>query len=89
MIKELKYAFYSIVLFLFIFFCGRYYFSDNYEKKYYRSMEDIEIKIKKHEDNLVILENNTKNIIEYPENQKSKKKKKYFFWNLILNDEKY
>tara|TARA_Y100001970_G_C14151069_1_gene812750 strand:+ start:1044 stop:1304 length:261 start_codon:yes stop_codon:yes gene_type:complete len=82
MIKELKYFFYLLTIFLFVFFCVKYYFSDDHIKKSYRSKENIDLKIEEYEKKIVLLKNNTENIIEYPENS-NKKKKKYFFWNLI------
>ena len=69
--------------YFFIFFCVKYYFSDDHIKKSYRSKENIDQKIKMYEKKITLLENNTNNIIEYPENNNNKKKKKYFFWNLI------
>ena len=82
MIKELKYFFYLLTIFLFVFFCVKYYFSDDHIKKSYRSKENIDLKIEEYEKKIILLKNNTENIIEYPENS-NKKKKKYFFWNLI------
>ena len=86
MIKELKYVFYIIIIFFFIFFVSRYYFSDEYKKKSYRSLNIIEEKINIFSKNLVTLENNTNDIIEYVEYQKDKNKKKYHFWKLLKND---
>ena len=83
MIKEIKYVFYLVSIFFFIFFCVKYNFSDDHIKKSYRSKENIDQKIKMYEKKITLLENNTNNIIEYPENNNNKKKKKYFFWNLI------
>ena len=83
MIKEIKYVFYLVSIFFFIFFWDKYYFSDDHIKKSYRSKENIDQKIKMYEKKITLLENNTNNIIEYPENNNNKKKKKYFFWNLI------
>ncbi len=42
--------------------------------------------IEKLSENLHILKSDTKNIIEYVENDKNKKKKKYYFWELLNND---
>ena len=86
MIKELRYVFYIIIIFFFIFFVCRYYFSDEYEKKYYKSLNSIEKKINIFSEELVTLENDTNDIIEYVENQKNKDKKKYHFWELLKND---
>ena len=86
MIKELKYVFYIIIIFFFIFFVSRYYFSDEYKKKSYRSLSIIEEKINIFSENLVTLESDTNDIIEYVEYQKDKNKKKYHFWELLKND---
>ena len=83
MIKELRYVFYIIVIFFFIFFVSRYYFSDDYKKKSYRSLNLIEGKINIFSENLVVLESDTDDIIEYVEYQKNKDKKKYHFWELL------
>ncbi len=87
MIKEVKYLLFTVVILLFIFFTGKYYFSDAHKKKSYRSLNDINKKIETYSNNIPILENNTQNIIEYVENTKIKKKKKYFFWDLIKKDD--
>ena len=87
MIKEVKYLLFAVVILLFIFFTGKYYFSDAHKKKSYRSLNDINKKIETYSNNIPILENNTQNIIEYVENTKIKKKKKYFFWDLIKKDD--
>tara|TARA_B100001758_G_C18197907_1_gene498177 strand:- start:155 stop:415 length:261 start_codon:yes stop_codon:yes gene_type:complete len=86
MIRELKYLLYLIVIFFFIFFILRFYFSDENKKKTYRSLSEIDIKIQNLDKDLVLLKNNTENIIEYVEYDKDKKTKKYSFWELIYND---
>ena len=83
MIKELKYVFYLIIIFFFIFFVSRYYFSDEHKKISYRSLSNLEERISIFSENLVTLENDTNNIIEYVEYQKDKNKKKYHFWELL------
>ena len=83
MIKEIKYLTYIIFIFLFLFLTIKYYFSDNNKKKSYRSFNLINEKIELFSNQLPILENDTKNIIEYVENTNSKKKKKYNFWKLL------
>lgn len=87
MLKELKYFFFILIIFIFIFFIGRYYFSDQNKKNSYRSINKLEQKIDKFSDNLVILKNDTKNIIEYIENDNNKDKKKYYFWELLSNND--
>ena len=82
MIKELKYLTYVIFISIFLFLTIKYYLSDNNKKKSYRSFNLIDKKIELFSNQLPILENDTKNIIEYVENTK-KKKKKYNFWKLL------
>ena len=86
MFKELKYAFYSLVIFLFIFLTGKFYFSDENKKNYYRSINSINKKVDAYSSNLPLLKSNTDNVIEYVENKVSKDKKKYQFWKLLEND---
>ena len=83
MMKEFKYLLFLICIFIFIFFTGRYYFSDVNKKKSYQSLNKINQKINFNSQNIPILINDTQNIIEYVKNTESKKKRKYMFWNLI------
>jgi|TARA_B100000809_G_scaffold47034_2_gene41594 uncharacterized membrane protein YvbJ len=87
MLKELKYFFFILIIFIFIFFIGRYYFSDQNKKNIYRSINKIDQNIEKLSENLHILKSDTDNIIEYIENDKTKEKKKYYFWELLLNND--
>ena len=86
MLKELKYFFSILIIFIFIFFIGRYYFSDQNKKIIYRSINKMDKNIEKLSKNLHILKSDTKNIIEYMENDKTKEKKKYYFLELLNND---
>ena len=86
MLKEIKYLIFITIITLSIFFTGRYYFSDEYLKKSYRSYQNINEKIKVYSKDLPILENNTQNIIEYVKQTNKKKKKKFNFWKLLKND---
>ena len=88
MIKELKYVFYLLVIFLFIFFISKYYFSDQNKKKSYRSFKSIDQNIEKHLTNLPILKSDTENIIDYVENNTDQNKKTYHFWKLLIRNEK-
>ena len=83
MIKEVKYLIFTIIIILFVSLTIRYYLSDSYKKKSYRSLTSIDKKISLYSENLPILVNDTKNIIEYVKNTQKKKKKKYHFWELI------
>lgn len=82
MIKEIKYLIFTIIIIIFIFFTGRFYFSETHKKKSYRSFSNIDQKINTYSQKLPILENDTKDVIEYVKNTQ-KKKKKYHFWKLI------
>ena len=88
MFKELKYVFYLLVIFLFVFFISKYYFSDQNKKNSYRSFKSIDQNVEKHLTNLPILKSDTDDIIEYVENNIDQNKKKYSFWELLTNDKK-
>mgnify|MGYP001224565675 FL=1 len=86
MLKELKYLLHLLTIFIFFFILIKFYLSDNYEKKFYRSLNNYDEVIKKFSKNLPLLENDTQNVIEYVDNNTDKSKKKYNFWKLIEND---
>ena len=86
MLKEIKYLIFIIVISVFIFFTGRYYFSDENLKKSYRSYKNNDENIKLYSENLPILENDTQDIIEYVKQTNKDKKKKFNFWKLLEND---
>ena len=86
MLKEIKYLIFLSIISLFIFFTGKYYFSDENIKKSYRSYHNIDEKIKIYSKDLPILNNDTKDIIEYVKQTDKKKKKKFNFWKLLEND---
>ncbi len=86
MLKEIKYLIFIIVISVFIFFTGRYYFSDENLKNSYRSYKNNDEKIKQYSENLPILENDTQDIIEYVKQTNKDKKKKFNFWKLLEND---
>ena len=86
MLKEIKYLIFVIIICLFLFLTGKYYFSDINRKNSYRSSSTIDETIKTYTEKLPVLEDDTKNIIEYVE-QSSNKKKKFNFWKLLEADE--
>jgi len=86
MFKELKYVFYLLIIFLFVFLAVKFYFSDQNKKNYYRSIDSLNKKISVYSSNLPLLKNNTNNVIVYVENKVSTDKKKYHFWKLLEND---
>tara|TARA_B100001564_G_C20495975_1_gene603954 strand:- start:179 stop:442 length:264 start_codon:yes stop_codon:yes gene_type:complete len=87
MLKEIKYLIFVIVISFFVFFTLKYYFSDINKKKSYRSLNNINKQIAIYVKSLPVLEDDTKNIIEYAEENNIKKKKKFNFWKLIENNE--
>ena len=87
MLKEIKYLLFLSIIFFFIFFTIKYYFSNTHKKKSYRSLTNINKKIQIYSQDLPILEDDTKNIIEYIKNNQTKKNKKYLFWELLNKNE--
>ena len=85
MLKEIKYLIFIVIITLFIFFTGKYYFSDENIKNSYRSYKNIDEKVKIYSKNLPLLKNDTENIIEYVKQTDKKKKKKFNFWKLLEN----
>ena len=86
MLKEIKYLIFIAIITLFLFFTGKYYFSNENIKNSYRSHKNIDQKIKDYSKNLPLLKNDTANIIEYVKQTDKKKKKKFNFWKLLEND---
>tara|TARA_B100000768_G_scaffold150150_1_gene144777 strand:- start:211 stop:474 length:264 start_codon:yes stop_codon:yes gene_type:complete len=87
MLKELKYLFFLFVILLFFFLSLKYYFSDDNKKNSYRSQKSVNEKIFYYSQDLILLKNDTQNIVEYVEKAIDKNKKNYNFWKLINNDE--
>ena len=86
MLKEIKYLIFVVIIILFLFFTGKYYFSNENIKNSYRSYKNIDEKIKVYSKNLPLLKNDTENVIEYVKQTDKKKKKKFNFWKLLEND---
>jgi len=87
MLKEFKYLIFLIVIFFFIFFTLRYYFSDQNKKNSYTSFNQIDKKIEKSMNDLILLRNDTENIIDFVEYKNNKKTEKYSFWELLYNND--
>ena len=64
----------------------RYYFSDENKKKSYRSFNQIDKKLEISTKDLIILNSDTENIIDFVEYKNNKKTEKYSFWELLYND---
>ena len=87
MLKELKYLLYLIVITIYFFLSLKYYFSDINKKNSYRSYKQLNEKIMDYSQNVILLESDTIDIVEYVEKTKDKNKKNYNFWKLINNNE--
>ncbi len=86
MIKEIKYFIYLLIIILFFFLSIKYYISNDFEKKFYRTINNQKEIINKYSNDLVVLQNDTNNIIEYIDNDKNKSEKSFEFWKLLDND---
>ena len=87
MFKEIKYIIFISIIILFLFLIGKYYFSDTNKKNSYRSLNNINEKINIFAEKLPILEDDTKDIIEYVEQSNNRKKKNFNFWKLLRPNE--
>ena len=87
MLKEIKFFFFVFIICFFLFFTTKYYFSDLNKKNSYRSFNSIDKKLNVYAEKLPVLEDDTKDIIEYVEESNSKKKKKFNFWKLLESNE--
>jgi Zn-dependent protease with chaperone function len=88
MIKELKYLFFILITFLFLFFTLKYYFSDINKKRSYRSISNVSNNFETYKKDLPILKNDTINIIEFIENNQNSNKKTFNFWELLNENKK-
>jgi len=85
--KELKIVFFIFVIVFFLIFTGRFYFSDKNKKNTFKLINNINTKINSFSKNLIVLKNDTNNIIEYIENEKNHDKQKYYFLELLKNND--
>jgi len=87
MFKELKYLFFILFIILTIFLAVDYYFSDINKKKSYRSVQEINEMIISYSEKLILLNNDTDNVVKYVEKNLDNKKKNHSFWKLINSDD--
>ena len=89
MFKEIKLAFYIITISLLLFLTSKYYFADANIKNYFRKINTIDESIKNIGEKLIILENDTENIIQDVDNNNdtNKKNKNFSFWELLNNND--
>ena len=87
MLKNIKYIFYLGSIFVFIILTIRFYFSNQNIRETNKSRSFYSVELNNNTQNLPLLKNDTKNIIEYLNDVEvyKKKKKKYTFFGLIEN----
>jgi hypothetical protein len=87
MLKELRYLFYILFIFLFLFLTLKFYFSNTNKKNSYRSFKEVDDKNITYSQKLILLKNDTNNVVEYIEKSIDKNKKNFNFWKLIINND--
>ena len=87
MLKELKYPFYILSIFIILFFILKFYFSNDNKKNSYRSLKLTDDKIITFSKKLILLKSDTNNVVEYVEKTIDKNKKDYNFWKLLTNND--
>ena len=89
MFKEVKHVVYLLTIFFFIFFVIKFYLSEKNVKQSYKIIHRYQNELDKKFNNLPIIKDDTKNIIEYTnEIEKFKNKKQRKFWDLLKTNEK-
>ena len=89
MLKEVKYVFYLLTIFFFIFFVIKFYLSENNIKRSNKIIFQYQNELDKRFNNLTIIKNDTNGIIEYQkEIEEFKNKKQRKFWDLLKTSEK-
>ena len=85
MLKEIKNIFYLLSFFIFIVLTTSFYFSDQNVRETNKSRSLYSVKLNKDTQNLPLLKNDTRDIIEYRNDIEvyRKNKKNYKFWDLI------
>ena len=85
MLKEIKNIFYLLSFFIFIILTTSFYFSDQNVSVTNKSRSLYSVKLNNDTQNLPLLKNDTRDIIEYRNDIEvyRKNKKNYKFWDLI------
>ena len=86
MYNKIKSIIFFTILFIFLLFVTFYYFSENNRQQITKNRLGLSNNIEKKISELPLLENDTKNIIEYLSFDVNEKKiKKRYFWELLKN----
>ena len=85
MLKKVKYIFYLLSVFVFIFSITNFYFSSQNIRETNKSRSIYSVELSKDIAGIPLLKNDTKDFIEYRNDIEvyKKKKKKYEFWKLL------
>ena len=83
MLKEIKYLIFLLLIGFFIFFTGKYYFSDDNKKNSFRSLSNIDKKIDIYSEKLPVLENDTKDLSQSVEKCNKDKEKQFLGWRRL------
>tara|TARA_B110000046_G_scaffold182209_1_gene215757 strand:+ start:1376 stop:1639 length:264 start_codon:yes stop_codon:yes gene_type:complete len=87
MLKELRYLFFILIIFSFLFLTLKFYFSDTNKKNSYRALKALDDRIIIYSQKLILLKSDTKDVVEYIEKSIDKNKKNFNFWKLITNND--
>ncbi len=79
MIKELKYLLFLFVIFLIFFLLLKNYFSDDNKNNSYRYYRQVDEKIARYSENVILLRSDTSDIAEYVEKTIDKNKKNFSY----------
>lgn len=80
--KELKYFLFILLPLIVFGVVINFYFSDQNKKNFFRYHITIDKRVEMYKNDLEVLENDTKNIIEYIE-ENDDNKKEFSFWKLL------
>ena len=80
--KELKYFLFILLPLIVFGVVINFYFSDQNKKNFFRHHITIDKRVEMYKNDLEVLENDTKNIIEYIE-ENDDNKKEFSFWKLL------
>ncbi len=84
MLNKIFSIFQFLIILIFIILINYYYFSDSNVQKINKNRINLSFNLSKNLNELPLLNNDTNNIIEYPNDDTSIQKiKKRFFWDLL------
>ena len=89
MFKEIKYVVYLLIIFFFIFFVIKFYLSENNIERSNQVKLQYQKELDKKFNNLPVIKDDTKDIIEYTnEIEEFENKKPRIWWKLLKLNEK-